>query len=209
VHPEVDEPRPIPEDVQDDPDADLVVRTRKGDVAAFETLVQLHSQRVYRTLVGLLGNPDDARDALQDTFLKAFQSLERFEGRAKFSTWLISIASNTGLQRLRDRKQVESLDEDNSDREEYRPRQVRAWDDDPEERYSKEQRRGLVERAISRLPAKYRVVLVLRDVQQVSGDEAAAALGLSVPALKARLLRGRLMLREQLAPHFSEGAHGA
>ena len=209
AHPEPAELRPIIEEVQEDPDAEWVIRAKNGDLGAFEGLVERHTQRVYRTLIGLLGNPDDAKDALQDTFLKAFQSLPGFERRSRFSTWLVSIASNTGLQRLRERRQVESLDEDASDHEEFRPRQIRAWGDDPEEMYSKAERRALVEQAISRLPAKYRMVLVLRDVQQLSTDEAAASLGLGVPALKARLLRGRLMLREALAPHFMEGAQTA
>jgi RNA polymerase sigma-70 factor (ECF subfamily) len=199
VYPDVQEFHPIVEAVEDDPDTAYVRRAQGGELGAFETLVERHSQRIYRTLVGLLGNTEDAKDALQDTFLKAFQNLSRFEGRAKFSTWLISIASNTGLQQLRDRKQLDSLDEDSSDHEEFRPRQVRAWGDDPEQACSAAQRRELVERAIAKLPAKYRVVLMLRDVQQLSTEEAAAALNLGVPALKARLLRGRLMLRENLA----------
>jgi RNA polymerase sigma-70 factor (ECF subfamily) len=160
-------------------------------------------------LVALLGNPDEAKDAVQDTFLKAFQNLPRFERRAKFSTWLVSIASNTGLQKLRERKGFESLDEGTGENDEFRPRQIRAWGDDPETMYSKSERRTLVEQAIGRLPVKYRVVLVLRDVQQVTTEDAAAALGLGVPALKARLLRGRLMLREALAPHFAQGAESA
>ena len=212
LHPEPPEARPIVEEAPkgaDDPDDEWVVRVQKGDLDAFETLVERHTQRVYRTLIGLLGNPDEARDAMQDTFLKAFQNLPNFERRAKFSTWLVSIASNTGLQRLRERKQVESLEESPSDSEEFRPRQIRAWGDDPEEMYSKTERRTILERAIARLPAKYRVVLILRDVQQISTEEAAASLGLTIPALKARLLRGRLMLREALAPHFMEGAQSA
>jgi RNA polymerase sigma-70 factor (ECF subfamily) len=208
VHPAESNFRPIVEDISDDPDSDCVMRAQKGDLGAFETLVERHTQRVYRTLIGLLANPDDARDALQDTFLNAYRNLGRFERRAKFATWLTSIASNVGLQRLRDRKQVVSLDDD-SDQEEYRPRQIRAWDDNPEQRYSKAEQRNLVERAISRLPVKYRVVVVLRDIQQVSTEEAALALGMSVPAIKARLLRARLMLRENLAPHVTEGVRGA
>jgi RNA polymerase sigma-70 factor (ECF subfamily) len=189
-----------------DPDAEWVGRVQGGEVEAFATLVERHTQRVYRTLVGILGDPEQARDAMQDTFLKAFQNLPQFERRAKFSTWLVSIANNTGLQRLRDRKQMESLDDAGDENEEFRPRQIRAWTEDPEQLYSLSQRRELVERAISRLPAMYRVVLILRDVQQMSTEEAAAALGLGVPALKTRLLRGRLMLREALAPHFMEDA---
>ncbi len=208
VHPSEPEFRPTAEEEGDDPDLDDVIRAQRGDLGAFETLVMRHSQRIYRTLFGVLGNPDDAKDAMQDTFLKAYRNLRRFERRSKFATWLVSIASNVGLQRLRERKPMVSLDEDSSE-EEYRPRQLRAWDDNPEERYSKEEQRGIVEQAISRLPVKYRVVVILRDVQQASTEEAAAALGLSIPALKARLLRARLMLRENLAPHFSEGAQSA
>jgi len=161
-----------------------------------------HSQRVYRTLVGILGNPDEARDAMQDTFLKVFQHLAGFEGRSKFSTWMVSIASNTAIQRLRERKPMESLDESAPDEEGFRPRQVQAWTDDPEQLYSQAEMRSLIENGVMKLPVKYRVVLMLRDIEQLGIEEAASALGLGIPAIKARLLRGRLMLREALAPHF-------
>lgn len=192
-----------------DPDAELVAKVRNGDLDVFEELINRHSRRVYRTLVGILGNDDEARDAMQDTFLKAFQHLGEFQQRSKFSTWLVSIASNTGLQRLRDRRHVESLDEDGSASEEgFRPREVRAWTDDPEELCSKAEIRALVENTVMKLPAKYRVVVVLRDLEQLSIEETAEALGLGIPALKARHLRGRLMVREALSPHFTEGARG-
>jgi RNA polymerase sigma-70 factor (ECF subfamily) len=146
---------------------------------------------------------------MQDTFLKAFQHLGNFQGRSKFSTWLVSIASNTGLQLLRDRKRVQSLDDDVVETDEgFRPRQIRAWSDDPEQLYSKSELRGLVENHVMKLPAKYRVVLVLRDIEQLSIEDAAAALGLGIPALKSRHLRGRLMLREALTPHFTASAEG-
>ncbi len=192
-----------------DPDAGLVAKVRNGNLDVFEELINRHSRRVYRTLVGILGNDDEARDAMQDTFLKAFQHLGEFQQRSKFSTWLVSIASNTGLQRLRDRRHVESLDEDGSASEEgFRPREVRAWTDDPEELCSKAEIRALVENTVMKLPAKYRVVVVLRDLEQLSIEETAEALGLGIPALKARHLRGRLMVREALSPHFTEGARG-
>lgn len=190
-----------------DPDAEAVARVKRGDVDAFEDLINRHSRRVYRTLVGILGNPEEARDAMQDTLLKAFQHLGDFQGRSKFSTWLVSIASNTGLQLLRDRKCLRSLDEDAVETDEgFRPQQIRAWGDDPEQLYSKSELRALVEDHVMKLPAKYRVVLVLRDIEQLSIEEAAAALGLGIPALKSRHLRGRLMLREALAPHFTASA---
>ncbi len=212
LHPPRTRPRPnhepiegAPQPVLDapDPDGELVSRARSGDLDAFENLVKRHSERIYRMLVSLLGDADQAMDAMQDTFLKAFQSLGQFEGRSKFSTWLMTIANNTGMQTLRQRRPSESLDDGDWEDEGFRPRQVRAWTDDPEQQLSKSETRQLVERHILRLPVKYRVVVMLRDVEQLSTEEAAAALGLGIPALKARLVRGRLMLREALAPHFS------
>jgi RNA polymerase sigma-70 factor (ECF subfamily) len=179
-----------------------------GDVDAFEDLINRHSRRVYRTLVGILGNPEEACDAMQDTFLKAFQHLGSFQGRSKFSTWLVSIASNTGLQLLRERTRVQSLDDDVDTDDGFRPQQIRAWGDDPEQSYSKTEVRALVEDHVMKLPAKYRVVLMLRDIEQLSIEETAAALGLGIPALKSRHLRGRMMLREALTPHFAATAKG-
>jgi len=106
---------------------------------------------------------------------------------------------------MRSRKQVDSLDEEN---EEFRPRNIQAWTDTPEEFYSREELRRLVEKEVMKLPAKYRVALMLRDLEELSTEEAAAALGLSVPGLKARVLRGRLMLRESMVPYFSKAGAG-
>ena len=199
-----EQPRPIGGWAPADPDLETLNAVRGGNVDAFEQLIERHSRRVYRTLVGILGDPEDARDAMQDTFLKAFQHLDNFQGRSKFSTWLVSIATNTGLQWLRERKPLESLDEGPSEAEEtFRPRQIRAWTDDPEQLYSQGERRQLIESSVMKLPAKYRVAVVLRDLELLSTEDAAAALGLEVPTLKSRLLRGRLMLREALAPHFT------
>jgi RNA polymerase sigma-70 factor, ECF subfamily len=198
-----------PEEEPADPDAELVRKAQAGDLEAFEILVNRHGKRVSRTLVGLLGSSEEARDAMQDTFLKAFQHLAGFQGRSKFSTWLLSIASNTGLQRLRERRPMESLDDDGPEGEEgFLPRQVRAWTDDPERLYARTEVRTLVENCLKKLPAKYRVVVLLRDFEQLSAEDAAAALGLGVPALKSRLLRGRLMLREALAPYFAKSPTG-
>lgn len=192
-----------------DPDADLVSAAQAGDLQAFETLVERHSKRIYRTLIGILGHPEEARDAMQDTFLKVFQHLASFQGRSKFSTWLVTIASNTGLQRIRERRPIESLDDTGPEGDEgFRPRQVRAWTDDPEALYSQSEVRSLVEQCVMKLPANYRVVVLLRDFEQLSAEDAAAALGIGVPALKSRLLRGRLMLREALAPYFAKNPKG-
>jgi RNA polymerase sigma-70 factor (ECF subfamily) len=185
----------------EDPDAVLVAQVKSGNIDVFEELVRRYSRRVFGTLAGLLGNIEDARDATQEVFLKAFENIGRFQGRSKFSTWLTSIAINTGTDFLRQRKPSESL-EDTQDDEGFRPRQVQKWADDPERSLAASQMNDLVREAVLRLPEKYRVAVLLRDINQLSTEEAAAVLELSVPALKARVLRGRLMLRESLAPHF-------
>ena len=184
-----------------DPDAALVARVQQGDIDVFEELVRRHSRRVFGALAGLVGNIEDARDATQEVFLKAFENIGRFQGRSKFSTWLTSIAINTGTELLRQRKPSASLAEMEDD-EGFRPRQVQKWEDNPEQMCSASQVNDLVREAVLRLPEKYRVAVLLRDINQLSTEEAAAALELSIPALKARVLRGRLMLRESLAPHF-------
>lgn len=206
VNPGTDSQRPMlelplaDESVSDDPDADIVGRVIAGDTDLFEELVRRHGRRIYRSLVAIVGSAAEAEDAMQDAFLKAFEHLAEFKGRSKFSTWLVRIAINTGLQRLRSRKDFESLDEDN---EEFRPRRIQAWQDDPEKSYSREELRHLIEKEIMKLPLKYRVALMLRDLEELSTEEAANALGLTIPGLKARVVRGRLMLRESLVPYFS------
>jgi RNA polymerase sigma-70 factor, ECF subfamily len=102
---------------------------------------------------------------------------------------------------LRSRKDFDSLDEESED---FRPRNIQAWTDSPEEYYSREELRRLVEKEVMKLPPKYRLALLLRDLEELSTEDAAAALGLSVPGLKARVLRGRLMLREAMVPYFSK-----
>jgi RNA polymerase sigma-70 factor (ECF subfamily) len=196
-------------DIVQDADAEWVAQAQGGSLEAFEELVRRHNQLIYRALAAILGNPADAQDAMQDTLLSAFKHIRAFQGRSKFSTWLVSIARNSALQRLRRDKTLESLDEDEYNEErDFRPRQVRAWQDNPEQFYSKSEMRQLVERGILALPANYRAVVMLRDIQQLSTDEVAQQLGLSVPTVKTRLLRGRLMLREWLSPHFVSNVRG-
>ena len=195
------EPELSGEFVTDDPDFEIVERVRNGETDAFEELVRKHGRRVYRSLLGIVGSREEAEDALQDAFFKAFQHLPNFEGRSRFSTWLVRIAINTGLQRVRSRKEFDRLDEDD---EEFRPRNIQAWTETPEDFYSREELRNLVEKEVMKLPLKYRVALMLRDLEELSTEEAASALGLSIPGLKARVLRGRLMLRESMVQYFSK-----
>ena len=187
-----------------DVDAGLVERAQKGDVEAFEGLVHRHQRRIYRVLLGITGNAADADDLTQNAFLKAYLNLAGFEGSARFSTWLTRIAINEGLQRLRQRgHKMESLDDPGPGGEEdFRPRQVEAWGDNPEQAYSKSEIKEILEREIVKLPANYRIVVLMRDLEDVSTADNAEALGLTEAAVKTRLLRGRLMLREALAPVF-------
>lgn len=195
---------PSASDPLQDPDAGLVAQAQGGKLEAFEELVRRHTQLIYRTLTAILGNQVEAQDAMQDALLAAFKHIGGFQGRSKFSTWLVSIARNAALQRLRRRKDFESLDEGGYEEDrDFRPRQVRAWEANPEQRYSNLETRQLIEKGIMELPVKYRVVVMLRDIEQLSTDEVARQLGLSVPTVKIRLLRGRLMLREWLSPHFT------
>jgi len=197
-------------DTLQDEDSELVAQAQGGNLGAFEELVRRHSQLIYRALIAILGDPTDAQDVLQDTLLSAFKHIGGFQGRSKFSTWLVSIARNAALQRLRDRRNTESLDENNFDEDrEFRPRQIAAWQDNPEQSHSKSEIRRLVERGLLQLPAKYRVIVMLRDIDQLSTDDVARQLGLSVPAVKTRLLRGRLMLREWLSPYLAASSKGA
>ena len=188
-----------------DPDAGEVAKAQAGDMQAFERLVQRHGRRVYRMLLGITGNEADAEDGMQNSFVRAWQHLREFHGDSKFSSWLMRIAMNEGLEILRRRrsKSKKALVEwDAEDEERFRPRSVRPWEEDPERQYSRAEIREIVEKEIMKLPAKYRVAVMLRDLEGLDTQEAAAALGLTVATLKTRLLRGRLMLREALAPYF-------
>jgi RNA polymerase sigma-70 factor (ECF subfamily) len=211
VYPPADSQRPmlerplVDEPVSDDPDVAVIDRVKSGDTDAFEELVRRHGRRVYRSLVGILGDPTEAEDALQDCFLRVFQHLPEFEGRARFSTWLVRIAINTGVQRLRSKKDFDSFDEESED---FRPKRIQVWNEDPESSYSREELRKLVENEVMKLPAKYRVAVILRDLEELSTTEAANALGLTVPGLKARVLRGRLMLRESMVTYFAKSNAG-
>jgi len=189
-----------------DEDADLVSRTRSGDLDAFDELVRRHQRRIYRTLVAIIRNPDEAEDCLQNVFLSAFQHIGSFQGNSKFLTWLTRIAINEGTGWLRARKEMESLGETSEDDVPFRPRDVTVWGTNPEDLYSRAQLRQKVEQALLTVPAKYRVVVMLRDLEQFTAEETAQALEITIPALKSRLLRGRLMLREALAPTMGKRA---
>jgi RNA polymerase sigma-70 factor (ECF subfamily) len=190
-----------------DEDADFVRRTLAGELDAFDVLIRRHQQRIYRTLMAITRNKEDAEDGVQNVFLKAFQHLAGFQGASKFATWLTRIALNEGSERLRARKDFDSLDLEGPDNEPpFQPRDIMAWQANPEELYSKNELRHQVELGLLKLPVKYRIVVMLRDLQQLTAEETTEILQIGIPAMKSRLLRGRLMLRDALAPTLGRSA---
>jgi len=193
-------------------EAALVARARDGDFEAFESLVSASEARIYNHLVRLLGNSEDARDLLQETYLSAYRNLSSFKGDSAFSTWVYRIATNHALMRLR-RKQPQEVEWDELQiptHEELKGRNISDWALDPREALLRKELRGVLEKAIQGLPPAYRAVVTLRDVEDLSSEETARILGISVGAVKTRLHRARIFLREALSPYFeSESASGA
>jgi RNA polymerase sigma-70 factor, ECF subfamily len=196
--------------VDDTSDAGLVERLRRGDAAALEALMERHASRVYRLAWGITRNNADAEEVVQDVFLALYQKVETFEGRAALSTWLYRVATNAALMRRRgQRHQVEvplesQLPTFHSDghRAGDRALIVADWSQSPEAELLSQEVRTTLEKAIENLPDQYRAVLMLRDVEGLSTEEAAEAVGDSVAAIKSRLHRARMVLREALTQHL-------
>jgi len=189
-------------------DMELVQQVKQGQVEQFNELVNRHARKVFRLTQHITGNREDAEDALQEAFLKAYSRLPQFQGDSQFYTWLVRIAVNESLMKLRKRKSggfSVSLDEPIEMEDDFLPREIAAWDENPEQKYARQELQEILDRAVSSLPPIFRTVLVLRDLEQLSTEEAAEALNLSVPAVKSRLLRARLQLREKLSPYFRKG----
>ena len=184
-------------------ESDLVARAKAGDSDAFTELVKRYERRIFRLAKHITQNEEDAEDVLQDAFLKAYQHIGGFQEQSKFYTWLVRIAVNEALMKLRKRKsgKIYSLDEAVDTGEETVTREIAVWDN-PEQRYSQEELRGILQQSIDGLAPIFRTVFVLRDVDELSTEETASALGISVPAVKSRLLRARLQLRDKLTRFF-------
>jgi len=184
----------------------LVLAAKAGDVAAFEELVNRYERKIFRLAQNITGNREDAEDAMQDAFLKSYAHLRDFQGDSRFYTWLVRIAVNESLMRLRKRKPNQiSLDEPVGTDDDIMPREVEDWGPSPEQRYAQTELQQILNAAIENLDPAYRTVFVLRDVEELSTEETAALLGISVPAVKSRLLRARLKMREQLQRYFRKG----
>lgn len=183
---------------------ELVNRAREGDGSAFSALIRQYEGKIFRLAMNITQNREDAEDVLQEAFLKAYEHLDQFQGNSKFYTWIVRIAVNQALMKLRKRKSDRSvsLDEQIDTGEDTVAREIAAWDPDPEVQYSQDELNGILTEAIDGLAPIYRTVFTLRDVDGLSTEETAEALDLSVPAVKSRLLRARLQLRDKLTRFF-------
>ena len=204
--------QPIAGELEPHPDVALVERVRGGDVSAYDTLVRKYERQIFRIAQHITQNREDAEDVMQDAFLKAYEKLDQFQGNSKFYTWLVRIAVNESLMRLRKRRtgKMVSIDEDIETEEGSVPRDLADWAPDPEQNYTQaELARDSAQRPFKGLPQGFRIVFVLRDVEGLSTEETAETLGLSIPAVKSRLLRARLQLRERLSRYFRTGRKGS
>jgi len=178
---------------------------KAGDREAFASLVDETSGHIYRVALQILGNEQDAEDVLQETYIKAFRALPDFEGRSRLTTWLYRIAVNEALMMVRKRKpQAISVEESNSfDAEaESDSMEIVDWCCLPEGELLSSESRGFLDQAVQNLPVNLRVVFVMRDLEGLSIQDTAEALGLSENNVKTRLLRARLRLRQELSVYF-------
>ena len=190
-------------------EAELLAGLRAGDPAAYRQLVDENSPKIYSVALGLLGDEQEAEDVLQETFLNAFQAIDRFEGRSQLSTWLYRIAYNASLMRLRKRGRMTTFSLDQpvgEDRgEDHREsRHLVDWSALPDEQLLSAEAREEMMQAVSELPDSLRSTFILRDIQGLSGAETADVLGITVQAVKNRLHRARLKLRDRLSDYFVE-----
>jgi RNA polymerase sigma-70 factor, ECF subfamily len=198
--------RPLPSQVVKDDEGALVAAAKAGDISAFETLVGRYERKIFRLTQNITQNREDAEDSMQEAFLKAFEHLGSFEGNSRFYTWLVRIAVNQALMKLRKRRpNVVSLDEDVDTGEDMVPREVEDWGPTPADRYAQTQLSEILTKAINELDPPFRIVFQLRDIEELSTEETAETLGLSIPAVKSRLLRARLKLRQSLNQYFRQG----
>jgi RNA polymerase sigma-70 factor, ECF subfamily len=188
-------------------DDDLSMEALKaGDRSEFARMVDLYSAQIYRLALKMLNDPQDAEDVLQETFIKALRSLPAFEGRSSLATWLYRIAVNESLMALRRRKgETVSIDEEREDQEgEQQPLEIIDWCCLPEQELMGAETRKFLDMAVEKLSPALRTVFILRDMQGLTVRDTADALQISEAAVKTRLLRARLQMREELSVYFKE-----
>ncbi|HXM09336.1 MAG TPA: sigma-70 family RNA polymerase sigma factor [Terriglobales bacterium] len=195
-------------DVADD-DLDLVHATKNGDIAAFEQLVRRYDRKLLRIAQSITHNREDSQDAVQEAFLKAYQNLSAFREDSKFSTWLFRITVNQSLMKLRKQRTTRetSLDEDFKADGDVLPKEVTDWAPNPEQLYWATELRDILIKCLQELSPILRTVFVLRDIEGLTIDQTVEVLNVSQTAVKARLLRARMLLRENLTKYFSKQTH--
>jgi RNA polymerase sigma-70 factor (ECF subfamily) len=192
-------------------DMDLVHASKNGDAAAFEQLVKRYDRKLFRIAQSVTHNREDSQDAVQEAFLKAYQHLADFREACQFSTWLIRITVNQSLMKLRKQRGAKemSLDEDFGDEGDILPKEVTDWAPNPEQLCWASELRDILRKTLEELRPISRTVFILRDVEGLTIDQTAAVLNMSQTAVKARLWRARLQLREALSKHFSRKEESA
>ncbi|MEI9971994.1 MAG: sigma-70 family RNA polymerase sigma factor [Ignavibacteriota bacterium] len=177
----------------------LVAQSREGDTAAFGELVRRYEGKIFRLAQHVTQNREDAEDVLQETFMKAYEHLDQFQGNSKFYTWIVRIAVNQALMKLRRRKTDKSvsLDEQIDTGEDTMVREIAAWDEDPEQRFTRDELGGILDTAVQSLEPPYRSVSCSGTSMNFPPRETAEALGLSIPAVKSRLLRARFAIARE------------
>jgi RNA polymerase sigma-70 factor (ECF subfamily) len=199
-------PHRLPSGVAKEDEHLLVAAAKSGDAAAFEELVERYERKIFRLTMNITRNKEDAEDAMQDAFMKSYSHLKDFDGDSRFYTWLVRIAANEALMRLRKRRPNQfSIDEPIQGEEDLMPVELEDWGPSPEQRFAQTEMREILSGVIDDLEPDYRTVFALRDVEELSTEETAKALGISVPAVKSRLLRARLKLRQKLNRYFRQG----
>lgn len=184
----------------------LLQRLRQGEPQAYRELVDAYSPRVYRLALGMLGDPAEAEDVLQETFLSVYRNVGGFRGDSGLGTWIYRIAANASLMRLRRHKDTASLDETTEDGAEPKVAPSGGfWFWDPEEAALSGEVRQVMAQAIAELPEALRIVFLMRDVEDMPASDVAEALGLTVAAVKSRLHRARMFLRDRLSPYLVAG----
>jgi RNA polymerase sigma-70 factor, ECF subfamily len=191
-------------------DLDLVHACKNGDVAAFEQLVKRYVRKLLRIAQHVTHNKEDSQDAVQETFLKAFQNLGQFREDSKFSTWLIRITLNQSLMKLRKQRTIRevSLEEDVRSGDIFLT-EATDWAPNPEQLYSASELREILIKALKELRPALRAAFVLRDIEGLSTDQTAEVLNVNPSAVKARLWRARLQLREHLTKYFGKPSRSA
>jgi RNA polymerase sigma-70 factor (ECF subfamily) len=189
-------------------EAEMIAAILAGETQLYHELIRPYERNVYLMALSYMKNEADAEDVAQEAFVKAFRNLASFRAEARFSTWLISITLNEAKSRLRRKLLVpmDSLDAPPDDDHNVSPALLRDWREIPSEVLERGEIRQLLQEAIEQLPDIYRRVFLLRDVQEMNINETAEALNISIPSVKVRLHRARMMLQKQLAPQLKTAA---